>query len=545
MRVLLILAGSRTCFKWVSPPLGILQLAGYLRNRLTNLEIRVVDQRATNYTIEEVVSRAAEFEPDVVGISCTTSSSDVLGELSTSIRGALPKALLMIGGPHASAFGAELMDTTGADCVVIGEGELTCEHVLRIWQEGSRDFSAVPGLVWRSTEGECLTNPGPAPVIQDLDTLPFPAYDLIDVRSYWRLWSMSMLPPPRRYVSMFTSRGCPYRCIYCHEIFGKRFRAQSPERIVAEMEHYVRTYGIKEVEFFDDIFNLNGRRVIEFSELVRRRNLRVSISFPNAIRADILTPEVADALAAAGTHMSALALETGSPRIQELIQKRMNIPRFIEGVAMLAERRVFTYAFVMYGFPTETAADMQMTVDVVRRSKVHMVYSWIVTPYPKTELFDLAMRVHPERMAGIDLAGADYVQNPCANLSEVSDETLKAFVYKIYPALYLNPLRVFRLVRDFPRPWAVWRYWRGVILALTYRGTAKPRRGTSSATKGAGPAVAPGKLAADRLNQRKQQDGIEAAFSLSESGVSSVGSGLAGAEQSLGKPGQVDRNIER
>jgi anaerobic magnesium-protoporphyrin IX monomethyl ester cyclase len=470
MRVLLILAGSRTCFKWVSPPLGILQLAGYLRNRLTNLEIRVVDQRATNYTIEEVVSRAAGFAPDVVGISCTTSSSDVLGELSSSIRGALPKALLMIGGPHASAFGAELMDTTGADCVVIGEGELTCEHVLRIWQESSRDFSAVPGLVWRSTEGECLTNPGPAPVIQDLDTLPFPAYDLIDVRSYWRLWSMSMLPPPRRYVSMFTSRGCPYRCIYCHEIFGKRFRAQSPERIVAEMEHYVRTYGIKEVEFFDDIFNLNGRRVIEFSELVRRRNLRVSISFPNAIRADILTPEVADALAAAGTHMSALALETGSPRIQELIQKRLNIPRYMEGVAMLAKRRVFTYGFVMFGFPTETAADMQMTVDMLRGSKLHALYSWIVTPYPKTELFDMAMRLCPDKMAGIGYAGTDYFKYPCVNLSEVSDEVLAAYMRKAYSALFLNPFRALRIVRDFPRPWSVVRYAPGVLVNITRSG---------------------------------------------------------------------------
>jgi anaerobic magnesium-protoporphyrin IX monomethyl ester cyclase len=484
MRVLLILAGRRTWFKWVSPPLGILQLAGFLRSRLQNLEIRIMDQRATDYTVEEVVSRAVEFAPDVVGISCTTSNCNTLAALSGGIRGALPKALLLIGGAHASAFGAELMDTIPADCVVVGEGELTCEHVLRIWREGSRDFSAVPGLVWRSAEGECLSNPGPAPVIQDLDTLPFPAYDLIDLRTYWRLWSMSLLPPPRRYISMFTSRGCPYRCIYCHEIFGKRFRAQSPERIVAELEHYVRTYGIKEVEFFDDIFNLDGRRVIEFSELVRRRNLRVSISFPNAIRADILTPEVADALAEAGTRISAMALESGSPRIQELICKRLNIPKYLEGVAMLAERRIFTYAFVMFGFPTETAADMQMTVDAVRRSKLHGVYSFIVTPFPKTELFDLAMRLYPGRMAGIGYAGTDYSVNACVNLSEVSDKTLAAYMYKPYAVLFANPLRALRIVRDFPRPWSVWRYWRGVFLVLTRSGPAKPRLGQAQPQKG-------------------------------------------------------------
>jgi anaerobic magnesium-protoporphyrin IX monomethyl ester cyclase len=466
MRVLFILAGRRTWFKWVSPPLGILQLGAYLRSTLKNLEIRVVDQRATDYTNEEVVSRAVEFAPDVVGISCTTPNCNTLVALSSGIRRALPQALLMIGGPHASAFGADLMDTTCADCVVVGEGELICEHVLRIRQGGSRDFSAVPGLVWRSAEGECLTNPGPVPVIEDLDALPFPAYDLIDLRSYWRLWSMSLLPPPRRYVSMFTSRGCPYGCIYCHDIFGKRFRAQSPERIVAEMEHYVRTYGVKEVEFFDDIFNLQGRRVIQFSELVRRRNLRVSISFPNALRTDILTPEVADALVDAGTRVSAFALESGSPRIQKLIQKHLNIPKYLDGVAMLAKRRVFTYGFLMFGFPTETEADMQMTVDVVRQSKLHVVYPWVVTPYPKTELFDVAMRLKPEKMTGINYAGHDYVNYPCVNLSEVSDKVLKGYVFKCFPALFANPLRALRIVRDFPRPWSVWRYWEGVLITL-------------------------------------------------------------------------------
>jgi anaerobic magnesium-protoporphyrin IX monomethyl ester cyclase len=467
MRVLLILAGRRTSFRWVSPPLGILQLAAYLRSHLKNLEIRIVDQRAADCTVDEVVSRTAEFAPDIVGISCTTPNCETLGVLSSGIRRALPKALLMIGGAHASAFGAELMDTTSADCVVVGEGELTCEHILRIWQEGSRDFSAVPGLVWRSADGECVANPGPVPVIEDLDTLPFPAYDLIDLRSYWRLWSMSMLPPPRRYISMFTSRGCPYRCIYCHEIFGKRFRAQSPERIVAELEHYVRAYGIKEVEFFDDIFNLQGRRVIEFSELVRRRNLRVSLYFPNALRTDILTPEVADALADAGTRMSAFALESGSPRIQELICKRLNVPKYLDGVAMLAKRRVFTYGFVMFGFPTETEADMQMTVDALRQSKLHAAYAFVVTPYPKTELFDLAMRLCPGKMAGIGYAGTDYSELPCVNLSEVSDEVLTAYMRKAYSALFLNPFRALRIVRDFPRPGSVVRYAPGVLLSLT------------------------------------------------------------------------------
>ena len=124
----------------------------------------------------------------------------------------------------------------------------------------------------------------------------------------------------------------------------------------------------------------------------------------------------------------------------------------------------------MFGFPTETAADMQMTVDVLRGSKLHSAYVWIVTPYPKTELFDLAMRLRPDKMAGINYAGTDYVELPCVNLSEVSDEVLAAYMRKAYSALFLNPFRAFRIVRDFPRPWSLVRYGPGVLLNLTRSG---------------------------------------------------------------------------
>ncbi|MCX6917123.1 MAG: hypothetical protein NT167_29475 [Verrucomicrobia bacterium] len=164
--------------------------------------------------------------------------------------------------------------------------------------------------------------------------------------------------------------------------------------------------------------------------------------------------------------MAALALESGSPRIQELIGKRLNIPKYLDGVAMLAKRRVFTYAFVMFGFPTETAADMDLTVETLRQSRLHSLNAFVVTPYPKTELFDLAMRLHPERMTGIGYAGTDYEKLPCVNLSDVSDEVLTAYMRKAYSTLFLNPFRALRIVRDFPRPWSLVRYAPGVLLRL-------------------------------------------------------------------------------
>jgi hypothetical protein len=116
-------------------------------------------------------------------------------------------------------------------------------------------------------------------------------------------------------------------------------------------------------------------------------------------------------------------------------------------------------------------------VETVRQSKLHVVYPFAVTPYPKTELFDLAMRLQPDKLASIDYAGSDYVVYPCVNLSEVTDELLAAYMYKAFPALFTNPSRALRIVRDFPRPLSVWKYYQGVFFALTRVGRGKPRLG--------------------------------------------------------------------
>ena len=200
-------------------------------------------------------------------------------------------------------------------------------------------------------------------MVEDLDSLPFPAYDLIDVRSYWRRQSMPPIPR-RKYLSLFSSRGCPYRCSWCHRIFGRRFRANSAERIVDEIEQYVRTYGVDDIEFLDDIFNQDRKRLARFCGLVAQRNIRIKIAFPNAIRPDILTEGDVEALRGAGTYYSAFALESGSPRIQEHTGKRLNMRRFRRGVEMAGKSGIFARGRVPRGFTTRTGEQADQTVDL-------------------------------------------------------------------------------------------------------------------------------------------------------------------------------------
>ena len=175
---------------------------------------------------------------------------------------------------------------------------------------------------------------------------------------------------------------------------------------------------------------------------------------------------------------------------------------------MLAKRRVFTYAYVMFGFPTETEADMEMTVEVLRRSQLHSAYAFMVTPYPKTELFDLANRLRPGRMTGISYAGTDYDELPCVNLSDVSDEVLTTYMRKAYSTLFLNPFRALRIVRDFPRPWSVVRYAPGVLLSLT-RSRHKYSQGQETAGMRSGNCItrSPARVSVRELNRSGFSDG--------------------------------------
>ena len=463
-RVFLASLGRRTVnFPNSTPPMGILCLAAYLRSRL-DLDLLLMDQRVENASMESVVRRAADFGADVVGLSVMTPFASMLGPLTQSLRAALPEAFIVVGGPHVSAFEAGALAGNVADAAVTGEGECALEQVIRARQEGA-DLGGIPGLLWRNPRrvrapglhppqdgGDAITlNPGATPIVEEIDALPFPAYDLLDVSKYWTLPPMAHLAP-HKYLSLFSSRGCPCKCIYCHRVFGKRFRASSPERLVAEIEHYAKVFGVTDIEFLDDIFNFDPKRVFAICDLIAKRNLKLRINFPNAVRTDALTEEVVDALVGAGLYHSAFALESGSPRMQKFMGKHLNIDKFLQGVRWATDRGVFAHGFTMLGFPTETEEDMQATLDVACNSRLHTATFFTVIPFPNTELYAYVAKHTPDKLKGVDYDDSEYT-GVRINLSEVPDEVLFGYQRAGWRRFYLNPARIARIVRDYPNPW--------------------------------------------------------------------------------------------
>jgi radical SAM superfamily enzyme YgiQ (UPF0313 family) len=430
VRVLLVNLGFRNDKpRLYSLPLGIMSLASYLRQHLL-VDVRIINQKLHNLPDDAVVRSAVDFDADVVGLSVLTSSAHRLPYLTSQLRMALPRALIILGGPHISAVGSTSLAGTEADAAVPGEGERTLVSIILHHYDG-RDLSGIPGIYRRDRRGDIIENLGTVESIEDLDTLPFPAYDLIDFPAYW---GSRLQPVPgnrsrrllqeQRYISIFTSRGCPYSCFYCHKIFGKNFRMQSADRIIEEIRFCTRTYGADTVKFLDDIFNLDKKRLYRFCERLHGETGPLALHFINGLRTDLLDSNQIDALAESGTEICGFSLETGSQRLQRMIGKNLDIGRYVENVHLAAQAGISTHGFVMLGFPTETEDELETTLKIVRESALKSAGFHYVVPFPGTRLYECALKTHPVEMSRIRYDNLDFEEKPIINLSTVPDDVL-------------------------------------------------------------------------------------------------------------------------
>ncbi len=438
--------GFRKSVLGTTPPLGLMYIAAYIRQKF-NVEIRIINQKVNNTPDDEIVKQAKEFRADIVGLSMLTTNAYSLPYITKNLKASLPDALIVIGGPHVSAFKEKSLEGNLADVAVPYEGELTFESLLNAYS-GNGDISGVTGIFRRTKDG-IVANPGITPFVEDIDTLPFPAYDLIDLHAYWKINAMTALTH-KKYVSFFSSRGCPFKCIYCHRIFGDKLRIHSAQRIFEEMKFYMKKYGVNSFEIIDDIFNHDKKRVFEICELIGKLENKVGLSFPNGLRVDELSDNIIDALTDAGMYYCSCPLESGSPRIQKVIGKNLNIRRYLENVEYTASKKIFTYGFVMMGFPTETESDLKQTLDVACQSKLHAASFYTLTPFPNTKVYDIAMKNNPEKLKNINYDDNEY-SHMKHNFSDVPDEMLFYYQRKANRDFHMNPSRIFRILRDFPQ----------------------------------------------------------------------------------------------
>ncbi|HLQ37381.1 MAG TPA: radical SAM protein, partial [Planctomycetota bacterium] len=426
-------------------------LAACLRRQL-DAELRLFDAGFDMYgaappPVERVAAMVRELRPHVVGISTLSCERECMAALAAACKQAAPGCVVAVGGPYPTAEPAGWRDCPHIDYAVLGEGDEVFPELVRRIVAGEPP-AGLQGVVGRSGATAFAT----AKPVADLDALPFPAWDLIDLRRYSdrRYRNQTGLPAHRLYTAISTSRGCPYRCSYCHDVHGKRFRASSPARVLAEIADAVR-FGVREIHFVDDIFNFDLPRAQTIFAGIRAAHPRLRLAFPNGLRADRLDQEFAVAAARAGTWYAAVAVETASPRVQRQIRKHLQLDKVQQAIRWLEGAGIRTRSFVMLGFPGETEAEMEATIRYVIDSDTSEASFFNVVPYRGSHLHDLAEAMAPGVADDVTLAPfyseeSFYSRATGRSLSRIRDRAILRFYLsrgRFLKVLWRTPLRFY------------------------------------------------------------------------------------------------------
>ena len=467
-------------------PLGVMSIAAYLRQRglpsSQRLDIRIIDMRVHDMPVQQAHKEIAAYQPDIVGISALSLEAQGAHEMLALARSVSPGCTTIMGGPYPTATPEMALADPLLDYAVLGEGEQTTWELMVALQgskeRNGQDLSTVAGLAYRAEDGR-IVHTSPRPPIADMDGLPWPAYDLVDMEAYFSQLHTHLSPQQARarYAPVFTSRGCPFDCIYCQHMFGRRIRYRSPEGVLAQIVHLVETYGVREIHFEDDSFNVDLARAKRVFDLIAEANLGIKIAFPNGVRADFVDKEFIAKGKAAGVYSIAFGIETASPRIGKMIRKDLKLEKVTEAIDLAYEcghtfsDGIWTIGFFMLGFPGETRKEMEQTIDFAVRSRLTTASLHGVIPLPATPLWDLVAQTHPALLETATQFDFEFTGQP---LAAVSEQEFQAIFTRAFRRFYFRPRRLWRLWALHPdKPWLL-RSLPGRVWGLLIRGLPLP-----------------------------------------------------------------------
>ncbi len=314
-----------------------------------------------------------------IGLTANVLSIGPAMKTARMIRAKFPEKKIIMGGPYPTVRYEELIPEY-ADACTVGEAEETCLELAR----GAAP-ETIAGLAW-SDGGKVRFN-GRRPLIEDLDSVPMPAWNLGHVQKY-RLQHTQGNPV----LPIVTSRGCPYNCIFCSSdlTFGNRIRYRSPGHVLEEMDELILRYGAREVHLWDDNFTLNRARCMEVCEGIARRRYRgVSFMIPSGIKPDIGDYEMFRTMRRAGFYAICIAVESGDQEIMSRLGKKVDVKK-VKGVIAAARRAgILMNGFFMLGLPFDTRETMLRNIEHARSLPLHQAMFFITIPFPGTELYDM------------------------------------------------------------------------------------------------------------------------------------------------------------
>ena len=398
------------------PPLGLLYIGAVLEKE--GVDVRIVPADMKNMSWGDIKQDILDYKPDIIGITSTTENRFQSFKLVKLAKKTFPQAMVIMGGPHASMAAEDcLAHIPELDLVVRGEGEDTMIELCRWHQEGKNieELESISGISF-SKNGEVKSNPA-RPLIKDLDSLPFPAFDLVSFEDYnfkFPVPGQGELPA----VNIMSSRGCPFKCNFCATPinWGRNVRKRSPENVVDEIEGLIERYSVKVVFFFDDTFNVDTKRVEKICDLIIERKL--NIFWKCDVRIDLINKPLLTKMKQAGLFHLSFGLEAASERVRnEVIDKKVDIEDFHNLVQWCQELDIIPNVFFIYSHPTETWEEAQETINIIEQYGEGIEASIaILHIYPGTPLEEMARKngVLPEDFSWVKKYHSQIITLPTA-----------------------------------------------------------------------------------------------------------------------------------
>ena len=416
-----------------TPPLGILFVADYLE-RHTSHTVEVIDTQPPGWNYQQLAEELGKRDFDICGVTAMTFTIIDALEVCRTVREVKPAAKIVLGGPHVHIYPDETLQNPEVDFLIQGEGEIAFAefldklHTPELWP-------AIKGLAYRSADGVVVNN-GLAPIIEELDELGSPARHLIDQSAYY-----SVLGDEDRFTTMFTTRGCPYRCTFCYRPDSPilaRYRYTSPGKVVDEME-VCEAAGIKEIKIYDDTFTIRQDRVHEICDMIIERGLTVKWDIRahvNTIDRDLLKH-----MAEANCNQIHYGVEAGNDRMLKVIKKNSTVQRITDAFRMTREEGMKTLAYFIIGQQTETLSDIDDSIALAKNLSPDFVLFSIFIPLPGTDTY---LKGLEQGRFETDVWG-DFAKNPTPDFKmPVWEENFKRdeivdLLTKCYRMFYFRP----------------------------------------------------------------------------------------------------------
>lgn len=408
------------------PHLGLAYLAAYLRQN--DFSCKPIDAKFERIDAEKLIQVIKEYKPILVGITAMTHEIGQAAKVAKMAKEVLPAAKIVLGGAHATALPKETLQQFPAfDMIVVGEGEITLLELIKTLTQGG-DLSNVAGLAFCSSSGEIILN-GPRQFIENLDSIPFPAWDLF---------------PPSKTHTLITSRGCFGRCKFCMRVSGNKIRKRNTEKILEEFNMDIEKYGADQILVEDESFGADKNQAYPFLDALAKSGVSKKVKWVTQTRVDLVDEEFFKKLKAAGCVMVSFGVESGNEKILKEIGKGITLERARQSIALAKKVGLKTGSYFIIGHPGETKETAWDTIKFAAKINTHFVAFGIMVPYPGTEIYEMAKRGEGGyRIISSDWADFNKTIGSSLELETLSRKDLEKLQLMAYFIFYLKNLRFF------------------------------------------------------------------------------------------------------